>query len=162
MSDNYWLVCHTKPRCEKKFAALMAAEKFEHYLALIVSIRRYALQTKKFTKPLFPGYIFIRAVPEKASKIRQNQQVARLLDPPDQAEFETQLQDILRVLEQDSEVRIAPHITEGQRVKIRSGPLRGIEGIVEVRAGQMEVILRLDFIGQAAAVRVAADEVEPI
>ena len=44
MSEHYWLVCHTKPRCEKKFAALMAAEKFEHYLALVQSVRRYAQQ----------------------------------------------------------------------------------------------------------------------
>jgi hypothetical protein len=53
-----WLVCHTKPRCEKKFAALMAAEKFGHYLPLVESVRRYGQQTKRFTKPLFPGYVF--------------------------------------------------------------------------------------------------------
>ena len=51
-----WLVCHTRPRCEKKFAALMAAEEFEHYLALVESVRRYGTQVKKFTKPPFPGY----------------------------------------------------------------------------------------------------------
>ena len=52
MADTYWLVCHTKPRCEKKFAALLAAEKFEHYLPLVQSVRRYGQQTKRFTKPL--------------------------------------------------------------------------------------------------------------
>ncbi len=51
MSDDFWLVCHTKPRCEKKFAALLAAENFEHYLPLVQSIRRYGQQTKRFTKP---------------------------------------------------------------------------------------------------------------
>ena len=40
-ADPLWLVCHTKPRCEKKFAALLQAEKFEHYLALVQSVRRY-------------------------------------------------------------------------------------------------------------------------
>ena len=34
-TDALWLVCHTRPRCEKKFAALMAAERFEHYLPLV-------------------------------------------------------------------------------------------------------------------------------
>ena len=57
-TDLLWLVCHTKPRCEKKFAALMKAEKFEHYLALVQSVRHYRQQTKRFTKPLFPGYVF--------------------------------------------------------------------------------------------------------
>ena len=54
-AEAAWLVCHTKPRCEKKFAALLSAKKFEHYLPLVQSVRRYAQQTKKFTKPLFPG-----------------------------------------------------------------------------------------------------------
>jgi len=71
MSDTYWLVCHTKPRCEKKIRALMAAEKFEHYLALVVSVRRYAQQTKKFTKPLFPGYVFAQVPTERKARIYQ-------------------------------------------------------------------------------------------
>src|ERR1019366_3127744 len=50
-----WFVCHTKPRCEKKFAALLAAEKFEHYLPLVLSERHYPKQVKRFSKPLFPG-----------------------------------------------------------------------------------------------------------
>jgi transcription antitermination factor NusG len=47
-------------------------------------------------------------------------------------------------------------------VRLRSGPLRGVEGVVTDRHGMLEVQLRLDFIGQGAAVRVAADELEPI
>ena len=73
MSDHYWLVCHTKPRCEKKFAALMAAEKFEHYLALIESVRRYAQQTKRFMKPLFPGYVFAKVPIELKARIYQQE-----------------------------------------------------------------------------------------
>ena len=64
-----WLVCHTRPRCEKKFAALMAAEEFEHYLALIQSVRKYQNQTKRFTKPLFPGYVFAQVPVEKKARI---------------------------------------------------------------------------------------------
>ena len=43
------MVCHTKPRCEKKFSALLTAEKVEHYLPLIESVKRYGAQTKRFT-----------------------------------------------------------------------------------------------------------------
>ena len=35
-----WFACHTRPRCEKKFSALMTAERFEHYLPLVESVRR--------------------------------------------------------------------------------------------------------------------------
>ena len=43
-----------------------------------------------------------------------------------------------------------------------SGPLRGIEGWVEQRHGMSTVLLRLDFIGQAAAVKMEATDLELI
>jgi transcription antitermination factor NusG len=70
------------------------------------------------------------------------------------------LSDILRALDTDLEVFLAPQIVEGTRVRIKSGPLRGLEGQVEKRAGMTLVQLRLDFISQAAAVKVDATELE--
>jgi transcription antitermination factor NusG len=59
-------------------------------------------------------------------------------------------------------VRLAPAIGEGTRVRIKTGPLQGIEGWVERRSGMTTVLLRLDFINQAAAVKIDADSLEPI
>ena len=81
---------------------------------------------------------------------------------PDQESFARQLGDILLALDSDLEVRLAPQITEGSRVKIKSGPLRGLEGRVQERAGVTMVLLRLDFISQAAAVKIEATELELI
>jgi len=53
-------------------------------------------------------------------------------------------------LESDLEIHLAPEIGAGTRVKVKSGPLRGMEGWVEQRYGMTTVLLRLDFIGQAA------------
>ena len=58
-----WLVCHTRPRCEKKFAALMRAEAFEHYLPLVSSTRRYGTRNRTFTKPLYPSDAAHRPTP---------------------------------------------------------------------------------------------------
>ena len=99
MSDHYWLVCHTKPRCEKKFAALMGAEKFEHYLALVQSVRRYGTQTKKFTKPLFPGYVFAKVPVEKKARIYQQDLLARAIIVEDEARFLRQLEDVRAIKE---------------------------------------------------------------
>ena len=56
----------------------------------------------------------------------------------------------------------SPMIGEGVRVKIKSGPLRGIEGWVEKRYGMTTVLIRLDFISQAAAVKLEAGDLELI
>jgi hypothetical protein len=48
------------------------------------------------------------------------------------------------------------------RVNIKNGPLQGVEGWVEERYGADTVLLRLDFIGQAVAVKVQAGDLELI
>ena len=88
--------------------------------------------------------------------------MANLLAVFDQETFHRQLQDILLALETNTGVQLAPSIGEGMRVRIRGGPLEGIEGWVEQRYGMNTVLLRLDFINQAAAVKVEADMLEPI
>ena len=71
-----------------------------------------------------------------------------------------QPEEILKALDSNAEVYLAPQIGAGCRVKIKSGPLQGVEGWVEQRYGMTIVLLRLDFIGQAAAVKFQADQVE--
>ena len=93
--------------------------------------------------------------------MRQNDHVAKLLEVFDQETFEHQLNDILLALETDLEVRLAPSIGEGMRVRIKSGPLQGLEGWVERRQGLTTVLLRLDFINRAAAVKIDADALTP-
>jgi hypothetical protein len=88
--------------------------------------------------------------------------LANLLEVADQDLFLRQLENVLRALETDFEIRLAPMIGEGMRVKIKNGPLRGMEGWVEQRYGMNTVLLRLDFIGQAAAVKLDATDLEAI
>ena len=115
-----------------------------------------------FQKPLFPGYVFLQIAVEQRGKIHQSDHLANLLEVIDQELFIRQLEDVLRALETDFEIRLAPTIGEGMRVKIKSGPLRGMEGWVEKRYGMNTVLLRLDFIGQAAAVKLDAKDLETI
>ena len=115
-----------------------------------------------FRKPLFPGYVFLQLKPGQQSAVRQNDHVANLLDVFDQTTFERQLEDILKALDAKLGVRLAPAIGEGMRVRIKGGPLHGLEGWVEHRYGMTTVLLRLDFINQAAAVKLEADLLEPL
>jgi len=115
-----------------------------------------------FRKPLFPGYVFLQLEPAKKDSVRQSDHVANLLEVFDQQTFQRQLQDILLALDAKVGVRLAPAIGEGTRVRIKAGPLQGIEGWVERRSGMTMVLLRLDFINQAAAVKIDADSLELI
>ncbi len=157
-----WLVAHTRARAEKQLVKWAVREGFAMELPQYRTTHRYRGKTVDFTKPLFPGYVFFRETGSVASKIAQSRHVARILVPPDPMEFDRQLREILAAVEAGLDVRPASNVVEGSRVAITDGPLRGMEGRVEKRDGPFDVILRLDFIGQAAAVRVPASEVERI
>ena len=141
-------------------AEYCADRGFARFLPLQASVKNYPGKKVVFYKPLFPGYLFLELFPDQVQEVRQCRHLARLLEPGDQAEFAAQLEDIRIALQSEREVRLAPNITEGRRVQIRSGPMRGLEGQVLRRQGITEVVLRLDFIGQAAAVQVEAQELE--
>jgi transcription antitermination factor NusG len=155
-----WHVAHTRPRAEKKLAAFCSDRALESQLPLYRSIKRYRGKRVVFLKPLFPGYLFVRIARHQRLLLQQNDLVANLLDVPDQAEFQQQLEDILRTVESDLEITVAPEILPGVRVHIRSGPLRGMDGWVESREKIADVHIRLDFIGQAAVAKVQAEDLE--
>ena len=153
MEESYWLVCHTKPRCEKKFAALMAAEKFEHYLALVQSVRRYGTQTKRFTKPLFPGYVFAEIAPERKNRVYQQDLLVRAIWVEDQARLLRQLEDVKAVVASGLELSLHPLLRKGTRVKVVGGPLHGLEGVVDDPANPRGVVIAVDVLQQGLLVR---------
>lgn len=158
--ERLWYVAHTRPRCEKKLAQYCEREGLEVTLPCYRAVHKYRGKTVTFHKPLFPSYLFLQLLPHQRQTVYQNNHVANLLDVPDQELFSRQLADILRALDSDLEVYLSPHIHAGARVRIKSGHLRGLEGWVEERRGTLLVLLRLDFIGQAAAVKIEASDLE--
>jgi transcription antitermination factor NusG len=160
MSGEYWLVCHTKPRCEKKFAALMGAEKFEHYLALVESVRRYAQQTKRFTKPLFPGYVFAKVPVEKKARIYQQDLLARAIIVEDEEKFLRQLGDVKAIVASGLELSVMPLLTKGRRVKIIGGPLHGLEGYVDDPTNPQGIVLSVDVLQQGLHVKMPAEHLQ--
>lgn len=158
--DVRWFVCHTKPRCEKKFSMLLEAEGFEHYLPLVQSVRRYGKQTKRFTKPLFPGYVFARVIVGEKSRIYQQDLLARVLPVDDEKKFLRQLEDVRTIVASGLEMTVRPLIKRGTRVRVSSGPLWGLEGVVDDPANPTGIILSVDVLQQGLLVKLPLESLE--
>lgn len=159
-ADARWLVCHTKPRCEKKFAALLKAEGIEFYLALIQSVRRYRTQTKKFTKPLFPGYVFARVPLAAKSRIYQQDLLARTIAVDDEKRFLVQLDAVRAIVESGLELTVLPLVKRGARVRVTSGPLWGVEGVVDDPVNPQGIVIAMDVLQQGLHVRIPLENLE--
>jgi transcription antitermination factor NusG len=113
---------------------------------------------------LFPGYLFVR--------IKRSERV-RVLDVPGALsvvggtgrEPVALPDDAIEALRTGLHLRKAePHplLTVGQRARIRSGALAGMEGVVMRMKNSFRVILTLEHIQRSIAVDVSGDDLEPV
>jgi transcription antitermination factor NusG len=148
-----WFVCHTKPRCEKKFDDLMTREAFAHYLPLIKSVRRYGNREKTFTKPLFAGYVFVRLEPGRKDRIYQQDLLVRALPVENETVFLQQLEAVKAVCSSGLEAVLHPLMKKGTHVRVQGGPLHGLEGYVDDPANPQGIVVSIDVLQQGLLVR---------
>lgn len=151
-NEAKWYVCHTKPRCEKRFADLMKLEGFEHYLPLALSVRRYGTHTKKFTKPLFPSYVFAKLPPTEKPRAHQQDHLVRMIPVANEELFLKQLEAVKLLIASGLEISLRPPLEKGARVKVTGGPLWGVEGIVDDPDNPKGIVVSVDILQQGVHV----------
>jgi transcription antitermination factor NusG len=53
-----------------------------------------------------------------------------------------------------------PYLVVGRRVRVKSGPLAGLSGVLARRKSGLRVVLSIDLIRQNVAVEIGMDEIE--
>ncbi len=78
MQKNWYLV-YTKPKCEKKVAALLTRKKIENFCPQNLTQIKQIRKSKMVNQPLFSSYVFVRVYEEKISFIRNLENVLNLV-----------------------------------------------------------------------------------
>jgi transcription antitermination factor NusG len=151
-----WHVAHTRPRCEKKFAAMLGAAGVAHELPLAKSQRRYGARVRVSEKPLFPGYVFVRVADERMRRCYEQDLLVRLIRVTDEKTFMRQMEGIRRLLASGLEAQVRPLFAKGRVVRVIAGPLRGMSGVVENPDRMDGVLVFLDVLQQAVKVKIPA------
>ena len=159
-AEPRWFVCHTKPRCEKKFADLVAREQFAFYLPLIQSVRNYGGRKKTFTKPLFAGYVFTRIEPAKKTRVYQQDLLVRAMLIENEAVFLRQIEDVKIICASGLEAAVHPLMRKGTHVRVIGGPLNGLEGYVDDPVNPKGIVVSVDVLQQGLLVRLPLDSLQ--
>jgi transcription antitermination factor NusG len=165
-SAENWYALHTHARHEKIVEQRLQERGVETYLPLIMEIHRWSDRRKILQLPLFSSYVFARVSPTRLDRLR-----ILAIDgvfsfvggrgegtPIPQAQIEAVRALVNGGLPWSSH----PFLKLGQRVRIRSGSLDGVEGILIGRAGDSTLVISVDAIQRSLAVRVAGYDVERI
>lgn len=71
MNDNtLWYVVYTRPRWEKKVAAILADKGIVHYCPLNKVQKQWSDRKKVVMEPLFKGYVFVQVADQKKWDIK--------------------------------------------------------------------------------------------
>jgi len=130
-----WYVAHTAAALAKRNSLSTVNGRVLRRRCPATARSTISRQDGDVSEAPFSRIYLLKLAAQQRQKVYQSDYVANLLDVPDQGTFTHQLGDILQALETDLEVCLAPQIHGRRaRVRIKSGPLRGLEGQVQERA----------------------------
>lgn len=161
-ASRRWYVLHTLPRQEKALGEGLDALGLRYYLPLLRKVTFYGHRRREALLPMFPSYLFLWGERDETFAAVETRRVARVLDVAGQGELDFELLQVRRTVEAFGSVEPYRYLTEGRRVRVVSGPMKGVEGLVESLERADRLILRVSALGQAVAVETHASLVEPI
>jgi len=156
-----WWVSHTRPRFEKAFAWDLAERHVAYFLPMVERITFSGGRKRRVKLPLFPSYVFVCGSEEDRRKSLQTDRLCRTIPVGDQSRLRNELVQLERALAANAPLDLYPFAAVGRRCRVRGGALVGVEGVVAERLGVTRLVLEVRTLGQAVAVTLETDLLEP-
>jgi transcription antitermination factor NusG len=152
---NWWVV-QTEAQREHIVRVLLMRRKYETYIPRIKHRSRIS--------PLFPSYLFVRAV-EQFYPVRWTDHVVRLLGSGDQpAQLPEAVMASIRKREIGGFVRLPspPQLRKGQPVRVIRGSFEGLLAIHQGMGSRERVWVLLNLMGQQVPVELPSRDLAPL
>jgi len=158
-----WVVAYTCSRHEKSVAEQLRLRRVEAFLPVYSAMRLWNQRRAVVDLPLFPSYIFVRIKLREQLRVLEVPGVAHIVSF--QGRHAVVADEEIETLRNALAARRAqphPYMAAGARVRIRSGALRGLEGMVVRERGQHRMVVSVDFITRSVAVELEAHDLESL
>jgi transcription elongation factor/antiterminator RfaH len=161
---NPWYAAYTKHQHEKRAADLLSRKGIEVFLPLYREAHRWKDRTQMVSVPLFPCYLFVRTNADQKLEILNTPGVFWLVENGGRAcpVPESDIESVQKLVRSCSSVRPHPYLRNGDRVRIRTGALAGIEGILTRTKNQHRVVISVDLLSKSLSVEVDLSVLEPL
>jgi transcription antitermination factor NusG len=161
-----WYGLQCKPRHEKIVAQRLQERGVTTFLPLVTEVHRWSDRQKSVEVPLFSCYVFARFAPNRTERLRvlRVDGVFGLVGAGGEGAsipYE-QIDAVRQIVEAKLQWSCHPFLKIGQRVRVRSGALDGVEGILIGRNGDRTLVISVDAIQRSLAVRVEGYQVEAV
>jgi transcription antitermination factor NusG len=159
-----WFALQVRVRHEVGVSDHLKGKGYEWFLPLYKSRRRWSDRVKEIEAPLFPGYLFCRFDPHDRLPILKTPGVAQIVGynhipiPVDEHE----IMAIRRLVASGVPNFPCAYLEVGSKVRIDTGALRGLEGILTDVKGKRRLVLSISLLQRSVAVEIDSDAVSVV
>ncbi len=158
-----WWVLYTLSRQEKQLCRHLHAAERSFYCPIIE--RRYRSQggrARSSYLPLFPNYVFLRGNEEARYHAVSTGCVSRCLPVVDGPSFMADLWQLHQLIALGVPLTPEERLQPGMRVRVKTGPFAGVEGVVLKRHSERRLLVMVNVIQRGASLELGDYELEQI
>ncbi|WP_348262412.1 UpxY family transcription antiterminator [Telmatobacter sp. DSM 110680] len=162
--DPKWFAVYTMPQTERSVIRHLDARQIESFLPTYETMSLWKnRQRVKIIRPLFPSYVFVRICAQDRGSVLGSPGALRIVGncqgplPVPETEIEFLRSDFCR-----SHVEPFYDLVIGKKVRIKAGPMQGVQGTLIQKKSGLRFVLTIALINQNAALEVRADDLEPV
>jgi|SRR6185437_1373049 len=163
-AQECWYGVYTFPQHEKSCVRHLEQRGLHAFLPTYVQEKRWRnRQRVKIQLPLFPSYLFVRMSTRERSRVLGVPGILRVLGNSQGPQpIPSSVIDLLRADGFRDRLQPQPEVIVGQRVRIRSGAMQGVEGVLMRKKNSLWFVLSVDLINQRAMVEVNVEDIESL
>ena len=163
--DFKWHALYTKSRHEKFISAELQKKGIEAYLPLRRVQRRWSDRNVITEEPVFSSYIFVRSNPLISTEILKTKGAVKFVSAGHEPVVVSPavIGSLRTIFTQNIQADPFPYLREGERVCVRSGVFKGVEGfIVRKDDKRCRVVISIDAIMSSISFEVDSCLVEKV
>lgn len=159
-----WYALTVKHQHERTSESALVQKGWEAFAPMYRTRRQWSDRTKEIELPLFSGYVFCRFAYDVKARVLNTPAILRVVDfgGVPAAIPETEIAAMRAIMNSALPVRPWPHLKPGDKVRVERGPLRGIEGVLIREKDALELVVCVELLQRAVAVKLDAASVVPV
>jgi transcription antitermination factor NusG len=159
-----WFALQVRTRHEAGVADQLSGQGYDRFLPLYKVRKRWSDRIKEVDAPLFPGYLFCRFNPHDRLPILKTPGVIQIVSfqSGPAAVDEAEIRSIQSLVAAGVPHQPWPFLAAGDRVRIESGPLLGLEGILTEVRSSFRLVLSVTLLQRSVAVEIDSASVTAV
>jgi transcription antitermination factor NusG len=163
-AERKWYAVFTLPQNEKSVVRQLALREIEAFLPTYETVKVWKNRQRVRTQlPLFPTYLFVHINCRQRTRVLESPGVIHIVgNSREQVPVPDSAIELLRSGVQGRILQPYRDLAVGKKVRIKSGSMEGVQGVLIRQGNGLRFVLALDMINQSAAIEVDAEELEQI